>query len=372
MIARATQTMYWPGMTASIRNTRYNCTHCNENAPSQSKEPYCTSPPPQYPFQQICMDYFEMNGHHYLSCVDRFSGWIMIYNFKERASSSKLVTICREIFATYGVSEEVSTDGGPQFTAQEFQNFIQTWGIKHRISSVNYPQSNGRAEIGVRTAKRIIAGNIDAEGSTDTNKVMKAVLQYRNTPIPELGLSPAQLLLHRQLRDSIPAHPTRYRLHKEWVTSAEEREKAFGRRNLRLQTEYNCHASPLPPLTVTSGVRINEKGKWEKTGRIVEALPNRQYRIRMDGSGRVTLRNRRFLRPTSCKGNNPIPSADGIDNRSEESNKPTTLEQSESQPPASVPETMIEDDDEIDPRDTPTPVVTRAGRAVRPRDILDL
>ena len=37
----------------------------------------------------------------------------------------------------------------------------------------------------------------------------------------------------------------------------------------------------------------------DRTGRIVEVLPFRQYRVRMDGSGRVTIRNRRFLKPVN-------------------------------------------------------------------------
>ena len=36
--------------------------------------------------------------------------------------------------------------------------------------------------------------------------------------------------------------------------------------------------------------------KWMNTGTIVETLPHRQYRVLVDGSRRVTLRNRRFLR----------------------------------------------------------------------------
>ena len=36
--------------------------------------------------------------------------------------------------------------------------------------------------------------------------------------------------------------------------------------------------------------------RWERTGEVVEKLGNRQYTIRMHGSGRVTLRNRRFLK----------------------------------------------------------------------------
>jgi hypothetical protein len=39
-----------------------------------------------------------------------------------------------------------------------------------------------------------------------------------------------------------------------------------------------------------------ETKRWEHTCRIVEVLPYRQYRIRMFHSGRVILRNRRFLR----------------------------------------------------------------------------
>ena len=55
MLARANQSIFWPGMTADIKNTRYTCKSCNENGPSQPKETYCPSPPPLYPLQHISM-----------------------------------------------------------------------------------------------------------------------------------------------------------------------------------------------------------------------------------------------------------------------------------------------------------------------------
>ena len=67
-----------------------------------------------------------------------------------------------------------------------------------------------------------------------------------------------------------------------------------------MQEKYNCRAKELPPLPV--GIDVVLQGsdkKWSRTDRIVEALPNRQYRVRMFGSGRVTLRNRRFLRKSA-------------------------------------------------------------------------
>ena len=307
MSRRANQTVYWPGMEADIRNRRYSCSHCNENAPSQTKEPYSEAPKPMYPFQYICMDYFEIGHHSYLSCVDRFSGWLTIIHFKN-ATSLKLISACRNIFIAYGVPEELSSDGGPQFTSSDFKEFLSNWGVHHRLSSVGYPQSNGRAELAVKSAKRLIQDNTSSDGSLDNDRAARAILQHRNTPIPELGLSPAQLLLHRQLRDSIPARPTHYRLHKDWILTAEEREKAFAKRNQTIKNDYNQHSRLLSPISTQTAVRIQEKGKWTKSGRVVETLPNRQYRIRMDGSGRVTLRNRRFLKPIQTL-QNIIPSA---------------------------------------------------------------
>ena len=40
----------------------------------------------------------------------------------------------------------------------------------------------------------------------------------------------------------------------------------------------------------------NDPKRWDKHGVIIEALPFQQYRVRMDGSRRITLRNRKYLR----------------------------------------------------------------------------
>ena len=38
------------------------------------------------------------------------------------------------------------------------------------------------------------------------------------------------------------------------------------------------------------------KSRWDKTGVVVEVKPYQQYIVKVQGSGRMTLRNRRFLR----------------------------------------------------------------------------
>ena len=61
------------------------------------------------------------------------------------------------------------------------------------------------------------------------------------------------------------------------------------------------HSRLLQPLCIGDTVFIqNQCGlypkKWDKTGSVVEVKKNDQYVVKVDGSGRLTLRNRRFLR----------------------------------------------------------------------------
>ena len=131
------------------------------------------------------------------------------------------------MFISYGIPEELSTDGGPQFTSIAFQNFLTKSGVTHRLSSVAYTQSNGRAELGVKTAKRIINDNVSHQGGVDYDQVAKALLQYKNTPLTYIKLSPAQLLLHRNLHDHIPRNEKHYHLHQELQSTATEYETAL-------------------------------------------------------------------------------------------------------------------------------------------------
>ena len=67
---------------------------------------------------------------------------------------------------------------------------------------------------------------------------------------------------------------------------------------------WNEHTKRLPPLIVGDLVRIqNQTGRypkrWEKTGRVIEVRQFDQYVVRVDGSGRLTTRNRKFLRKYS-------------------------------------------------------------------------
>lgn len=102
--------------------------------------------------------------------------------------------------------------------------FLKRWGVTTCLSSALYPQSNGRAEAAVKTAKRILRDNTGPSGSLDNDKVSLALLQNLSTPLREWNMSPAQLATGRQLRDGVPTAKQNYRVNQEWQRGLEERE----------------------------------------------------------------------------------------------------------------------------------------------------
>lgn len=299
MTGRAVSSVFWPGMITAIIQQRSNCSHCNRMAPSQPDAPPSPLNYPEYPFQYICADFFHYKGHYYLVCVDRYSNWPIVEESSGGAQS--LINILRRTFATYGIPDELSSDGGPEFIAASTKSFLNNWGVSHRLSSVAFPHSNCRAEVGVKTVKRMITDNTGPNGELDTDALQRAVLQHRNTPNQDTTMSPVMCLFGRPIKDFIPILPGKYKPHPTWQSTLRDRGGALRNRHMKVAERLSEHTRRLPPLLVGDRVRIqNQIGpnprKWDKTGSVVEVKQYDQYVVRTDGSGRVTLRNRKFLR----------------------------------------------------------------------------
>ena len=178
MESRARAIVFWPGLTDDIRTQRNSCSACNRAAPSQAATPSRPTPVPSTPFESIYADFFMYAGNHYLVAGDRLSGWVEIFKAPSgtaQSGANGLILVLRDMFATFGVPEDMSSDGGPEFTAALTLKFLENWGIKHRISSVSYAQSNGRAEVAVKKAKRILMDNINPNGSLNNDNFLRAV-----------------------------------------------------------------------------------------------------------------------------------------------------------------------------------------------------
>ena len=107
-------------MTLDIQEKRSRCRECNRNAPSQAPLPSEPAEPPLTPFEKIYADFFEFGGHHYLIAGDRLAGWSEIFATPSGSAWSGargLIKCLRSWFSNFGVPAELSSDGGPEFSA---------------------------------------------------------------------------------------------------------------------------------------------------------------------------------------------------------------------------------------------------------------
>ena len=132
----------------------------------------------------------------------------------------------------------------------------------------------------MKTAKRILAGNTDNCSRLCHDRATRALLTHRNTPVQDLGMSPAVMLYSRTIKDHLPILREKYQIQKHWKEIEALREVAMAKRHMQNEQFYNKHGRPLWELQVGDFVHIqNQDGyyphRWTKTGRVVETCGNR-------------------------------------------------------------------------------------------------
>ena len=109
------------------------------------------------------------------------------------------VDALRSLFAIHGLPEEIISDNGPEFVAQEFKDFLRYNHVKQILSAPYHPASNGKAERAVRTFKQAMKAAKNEPG-TMSQKICSFLLSYRTTPHTATRCTPPELLMNRRLR----------------------------------------------------------------------------------------------------------------------------------------------------------------------------
>ncbi|UYV83493.1 K02A2.6-like, partial [Cordylochernes scorpioides] len=247
---RARETVWWPGISEEIAETVRKCSVCIQEAVSKH-EPLIPTNFPTRPWQKIGMDLFKFENKWYLVVIDYYSRYPEMVQL-DRLTASVVVRSCKSIFARHGVPETVVSDNGTQFgAAREFANFARQYGFTHVTSSPRFPQSNGMAEAGVKIAKLILKKNQDPS---------LGLLEYRSTPL-ENGYSPAELLMGRKLRTTLPIAPEN--LNPKLVDSqALKRKEGRRRKDMKSRYDRRCGATDMEELSEGDTVWIADMRTW--------------------------------------------------------------------------------------------------------------
>ena len=279
-LERAKHSVWWPGVRRDIISIVEKCTVCCKHR-VQHAEPLIPSPFPGRPWEKVGTDLFEWKKSNYIVVIDYYSRYIEIAKLSS-TTSSDVVRHLKSIFARHGIPNTVVSDNGPQFSSSTFSDFSKSYGFNHTTSSPRYPQANGQAERAVRTVKELLSKNEDP---------YLALLAYRDTPL-ENGYSPAQLLMGRNLRTTVPVHPEQLNPELPDTSKLREREENNRRRQKR-NFDHRHRATELKPLRSGENVWIPDSNS---EGIVIQMTNPRSYVVSTPDGGRLR-RNRRDLLP---------------------------------------------------------------------------
>ena len=153
-IRRAREAVFFPGITAAIKDMVSRCPVCVRYQNEQQKEPLMSHPALSRPWHKVGTDIFSFHGQDYLVTVDYLSGYFEVDRLPSKKAADVIYAL-RLKFARHGIPSEVMSDGGP-VGAAEFKAFADRWEFVHTMNSPRFPQSNGRVENAVKTAKRLM------------------------------------------------------------------------------------------------------------------------------------------------------------------------------------------------------------------------
>lgn len=302
---RAKEIMYWPGMAEQIIGVVSKCPVCAKFQRSNTKEPLLPHELPNAPFEKIGCDFCDFGGKSYLIVKDYFSKWLEIVETKTK-TATEVINIWRTLFAVFGIPTTIVADNQP-FNSYKCQLFANECETRLITSSPYYPRSNGMAEKAVKTAKAILR-----KTSESGKHHMTALMEYRNTPLPGVNLSPVQIMFGRQVRTSslTPLQSTQNQYSERVKMLLAEAQKG-------MKQYYDQHAKSRPGFEANEKVLVQQQNRQWKLGKIVSSTAHPRSYIVRDQTGKLVRRNAINLRSART-----MPSMPGNGHCSESDDEP--------------------------------------------------
>ena len=272
MKALARSHVWWPHIDKEIEGVTQRCGGCQMMKGDPKLTPLHPWEFPEGPWRRIHVDFAgPFQGKSFLIVVDAYSKWPEVVAMDE-TTTDKTVDALRAIFARWGIPLQMVTDNGPQFTSAGFERFLALNNIKHVRSSPYHPATNGLAERFVKTLKNALRVS-KGDGHTLQHRLASFLLNYRNARHSTTEVTPATLMIGRDLRcrlsllkpglrDSVFKNVTRQIMSRSAVA-----ERSFDIGNRVMVRDYRPGHS-----------------RWQPA-RVLSKLGSKSYRVETDGGG---------------------------------------------------------------------------------------
>jgi Integrase zinc binding domain/Integrase core domain len=204
-LARVQERYWWPGLGRDVGDFVASCFSCQKLKPGPvppvgQLQPL---PPPKRPFEFVSMDHMGplartgRGNQHVLVAIDHLTKWVEIEAVSDTTANRTVEFLLNRICLRHGFPRVVLSDRGTAFTARVFEEFCEEWGIQHRMSAPEHPQTNGLVERMNKTIGPILASYVN-KSHTNWDELVPFAAFAINTAVQETtGFAPFELVCGR-------------------------------------------------------------------------------------------------------------------------------------------------------------------------------
>uniref|UniRef100_A0A1X7U952 Reverse transcriptase n=1 Tax=Amphimedon queenslandica TaxID=400682 RepID=A0A1X7U952_AMPQE len=217
---RILRRFYWPTLFKDVRLYCEACKDCQLHANHKRKAPMIPLPIIGEPFKRIAMDIVGLlprtsRGNRFILVINDYATRYPEAFPLRNITAKKVAEVLIELFARYGIPEEILTDQGSNFTSSLLGELYHLMGVKAIKTSPYHPQTDGLVERFNRTLKSMLRKVLEGERKNWDHMIPYVLFAYREVPQSTLGFSPFELLYGREVRGPLDV------LKEEWIHSTE-------------------------------------------------------------------------------------------------------------------------------------------------------
>ncbi|KAJ8883582.1 hypothetical protein PR048_015426 [Dryococelus australis] len=221
------------------------CEICQAYQRANAKEPFLPHPIHDRPWEKLGMDILEFAGKSFIIIVDNYCKWVQVKLLGAK-SAVEVIKKFEDVFAVFGSSHLVISDN------VLFNSYESGSSLSAENLNPHFPRANRLAEKAVDIVKRMLCNVTECQ-----IHLSLAIIEYRNTPIARIGLSPSQMLLHCHLKFKIPTHSDLLKPHIQTYVPARLRTRQDSQKYY-----FDRSSKSLPDLCPGKSVRIQKGNKW--------------------------------------------------------------------------------------------------------------
>lgn len=150
MLNKIRTNYYWPKMHQHILDYVNNCTVCKTVKPPNEnmKVPIGSFRDPEQPWQWISSDHCgpfvrSRSGNRFLCVVvDNFTKFVVLKPMKKASTKELIEFVKNDVFLRYGTCKVFTSDNGPAYKSQSYEEFMNMYGVKHFKTAYYNPKAN--------------------------------------------------------------------------------------------------------------------------------------------------------------------------------------------------------------------------------------